>query len=289
MRLWRHSFWDSILFSIAVAQFFAFTAWAYFFDQMPWWLHGALVPPAALLFYYNPIVITHNFLHTPFFQSQGLNRLFSLLNSGNLFIPQSIYKYHHLVHHRYNNDPIENETTQDPSSTWRFGKDGQQEHVIPYCALSLFRDGTQFAYAELCRQGARTMFFMELLVILITLGFWLYLSWLFVVTAFLAVFYLGWFLAHLENYYEHYHATNPGQRHANSVSYLGSIYNLFMFNEGYHQAHHIQPNRHWTARPEIHASFQNDMETAKARVAQFPPLLGFLERKAPDLSSPLEA
>lgn len=277
MSLWRHSFWDSILFLTALCQWWVFTAWAYSFDALPWWVHLSLIPPAAFFFYYNPIVITHNFLHTPFFQSATLNKLFSLFNSGNLFLPQSIYKYHHLVHHRFNNDRIAHDTTQDPSSTWRFGRDGKQEGVIPYCTLSLFRDGTQFAYAELCRQGARPMFFMELGVVLLTLGFWLYLSWLFVVAVFLPVFYLGWCLAHLENYYEHFAATDSTKRHANSVSYLGSIYNFFMFNEGYHQAHHIQPNRHWTERPEIHKSFQNDMDRENSYVARFPPLLGFLD------------
>ena len=44
-------------------------------------------------------------------------------------MPQSLYKHHHLVHHRYSNDPIGVESTLDPSSTWRYGNDGKQEVV----------------------------------------------------------------------------------------------------------------------------------------------------------------
>jgi fatty acid desaturase len=42
----------------------------------------------------------------------------------NMGLPQIIYKYHHLNHHRFNN------SLEDPSSTFLYGKNGQQEHHI---------------------------------------------------------------------------------------------------------------------------------------------------------------
>jgi fatty acid desaturase len=277
MKFWRYSALDCFLFLAAVSQWWAILVWAYFFEALPWWAHTAIIPVASLIFYFNPIVITHNFLHTPFFQSRWLNNLFSIWNSGNLLMPQSLYKHHHLVHHRYSNDPIGAESTLDPSSTWRYGNDGKQENVVRYCALSLFREGTSKAFEEMSQQNGRPVFFIEVLGILATLGLWLWLSWKFVVLVMVPVFYFGWFLALLENYYEHFAASSPTDRYANSVTYLGPIYNILMFNEGYHQAHHIQPGRHWRLRPEIHNNFENQMLASSAYVARFPPLLGFFD------------
>src|SRR5690606_28174865 len=108
--------------------------------------------------YYNPIVVTHNFLHTPFFENKKINNLFAVFNSINLGLPQILYKYHHFNHHAYNNDLIKNNTTLDPSSTYRFGKNGRQENVFLYCGLSLFRDGTTFAFMEVKKKNKMKQF-----------------------------------------------------------------------------------------------------------------------------------
>lgn len=273
--MFRSSGWDAILAALPILQAAAFVSWALNFEAMPGWLHAALIPPAALLFYYNPIVVTHNVLHAPLFRWGPLNLAFSVLNSANLGLPQSLYKHHHLLHHRYNNDPIADGTTRDPSSTWRYGRDGQQEGVISYCALSLLRDSTSLAYAELVRRGDRGLFVSELVSIAAALALLGWMSWVWLLSCWLPVFYLGWFLAHLENYYEHRHAADPSSRFANSVSYLGGLYNVLMFNEGYHQAHHIKPAAHWRERPQVHARYAAEMAQAGAFEAPSPPLLGF--------------
>ena len=124
MRLFRHSRLDALPTLFALAQWPLMLAWAAHAEALPPAAHAALILPAALLFYTNPIVITHNFLHTPFFAWRPLNVAFSVFNSGNLMLPQCLYRHHHLLHHRFNNDPIVDGTTRDPSSTFRFGRDG---------------------------------------------------------------------------------------------------------------------------------------------------------------------
>jgi fatty acid desaturase len=281
--MWRYSGWDSILAAFPLLQFGLMVVWAKIFPELSIDQNISLIAPAALLFYFNPIVVTHNFLHTPFFRTKILNLLFSLLNSINLLLPQSLYKHHHLLHHRYNNDPTAQGTTQDPSSTWRYGRRGAQEHWLPYCALSLLRDSTSLAFAELKRRGDLPLFYSELSICLASFGAWLIYDWRFALAAVLPTFYLGWFLAHLENYFEHHLARDPHDRFANSVSVLSPGYNLLMFNEGYHQAHHITPSRHWTLRPTVHARYAEKMKESKARLALWPPLLGFFE--SPDTPS----
>jgi fatty acid desaturase len=267
-----------VLVILAAGQFAATTAWAVAFHRLSlgWNLAAFLV--ITFVFYYNPIVITHNFLHTPFFRRRVWNNAFSVLNSANLFLPQVLYKYHHLTHHQYANDPVRNGTTLDPSSTYRYGRDGRQEGFVRYCALSLFRDGgTGHAFREAMRHGQRTQFAMELAVIAIVAALWIAIDWRWMLLAYVPTFYFGWFLALLENYFEHHRASNQQSRYADSVSYYGPTYNVLMFNEGYHQEHHLKPHLHWTRRPQVHRELESKIREAGAYEARMPPLLGFLE------------
>jgi len=276
-KLWRYSRWDAVLFLIAAAQLGATIAWARAFANLSLGVNLAIFAAMALVFYFNPIVVVHNFLHCAFFTWAPLNRAFAAINSANLGLPQVLYKHHHITHHRFNNDPIENGTTKDPSSTYRFGKAGKQEHWVSYAALSLFRDGTEHAVAETMRKGDGVQLAIECLFIILALVLWLSLDWHWFLFAYLPLFFVGWFLAHVENYFEHFHATDPKNRFANSVSYYPRWYNRLMFNEGYHQEHHIEAGRHWTERPAVRERFRERMEAAKMHEARFPPLLGFLD------------
>jgi fatty acid desaturase len=278
MRIWKHSPKDALLVAIAVGQLVATTAWAVAFHRLSlaWNLVAFVVITYA--FYYNPVVVTHNFLHTPFFRRRALNRVFSILNSANLFLPQVLYKYHHLIHHQYANDAIHNGTTLDPSSTYRYGKHGKQEPFVLYCALSLFRDGgTGHAFREAMHHGQQKQFVMELVAIGVTAVVWIAIDWRWMLVAYVPTFYFGWFLALLENYFEHHRASNRDSRFADSVSYYGAVYNLLMFNEGYHQEHHLKPHLHWTDRPAVHRQYRGEFTNAGAYEAHNPPLLGFLD------------
>src|SRR5262245_27933212 len=277
MKFWRYSPKDFVLVAIAAAQFIAMTMWAIAFRELSTGWNVAIFVVLTYVFYYNPIVVTHNFLHTPFFPSKWLNRAFPVLNSANLLLPQVLYKYHHLIHHQYANDPIRNGTTLDPSSTYRYGRNGEQEGYFKYSALGLFRDGTSNAYREAIKHGQRAQFWMECAAIVVTAVVWIAIDWQWLVLAFAPTFYCGWFLALLENYYEHHRATDPDSRLADSVSYYGRWYNLMMFNEGYHQEHHLKPHLHWTKRPRVHLEWQTKFKEAGAYEAGKPPLLGFLD------------
>lgn len=275
---WRHSRSDAWLVALPALQLALTLAWALASRELPVVVNVALIAPMAVLFYVNPIVATHNFLHTPFFRSQRLNDLFSLLNSINLGLPQVLYRMHHLLHHRHGNDRIAGGTTQDPSSTWRFGKEGKQEHWVPYCALGLLRDGTTITSREVRRRGESGTLIRESGAAALGWIAWALIDWRFALCFWLPTFFLGWFLAHQENYFEHHRAHDAGHRFANSVSYYGKWYNRLMFNEGYHQEHHIEPGRHWTLRPQVRERHRAAMTAAQAKESAWPPLLGMFDR-----------
>lgn len=50
--------------------------------------------------------VAHNFIHTPFFRSRPLNRLFSLYLSVLMGLPQEIWRARHLRHHRGDDRPL---------------------------------------------------------------------------------------------------------------------------------------------------------------------------------------
>jgi hypothetical protein len=60
---------------------------------------AASVPLIAIGLWWNSNTIAHNFIHRPFFRSQGANRLFSIFLSLVLGIPQSYWRARHLQHH----------------------------------------------------------------------------------------------------------------------------------------------------------------------------------------------
>ncbi|HTE43130.1 MAG TPA: fatty acid desaturase [Steroidobacteraceae bacterium] len=276
-KFWRYSRWDALLALLAAGQMIATVLWAINFKHMHWGWNAVIFPAMALLFYFNPIVIVHNFLHCPFFQSQKLNKLFAALNSTNLGIPQILYKYHHVTHHRFSNDPLTAGTTSDPSSTFRFGKEGKQEHWMSYAAFSLFRDATTQAYKKTVSHNQLPQLVLESIFLVAGLALLLAIDWQWFLLMYVPLFYVGWFLAHTENYFEHFNAADHGSRFANSVSYYPRWYNRLMFNEGFHQEHHLEPGRHWTQRPTVREKYGEKMKAAGAYAARFPPLLGFLD------------
>ena len=275
MRIWKYSARDAVPVAITALQL-SLNVWlAATWNERSVPQLFLLWPLCALLFWYNPIVATHNVLHTPWFASATANSVYAALNSVNLGLPQILYRFHHLNHHRHENDrPVTDGRTRDHSSTYAYGRHGRHEHVVSYCALGLFRRGTTEAYRQVIRKGYSRQFSFELVVCLLGLAGYALLSWRYFAFFYLSTFYCGWFLAQLENYYEHFGAS-PENRAANSVSYYGRLYNLFFCNEGYHQEHHLQPQLHWTRRSEVRMA-----PTRTERVvSKFPPLLGFLDQR----------
>jgi hypothetical protein len=85
--LLRHSRWDALLVLLALA-------------------HGLLLllmPSIAVIgigLWWNTNTIGHNFIHLPFFQSRGLNAIFSGYLSVLTGVPQTLWRERHLAHHR---------------------------------------------------------------------------------------------------------------------------------------------------------------------------------------------
>jgi len=156
MTLWRHSRYDAILVAVSAAQLGLNVFLARTGAVRGWFDFVWLGPLGALVFWYNAMVVTHNFVHTPWFTSDAANRIYSAVNSINLGCPLTLCRFHHFNHHRHGNDRRDVDgRTGDRSSTYRFGRDGEPEGALTYAGLGLFRGGTVEAWRDALRGRQR--------------------------------------------------------------------------------------------------------------------------------------
>lgn len=222
--------------------------------------------------------VAHAFIHLPFFSRRPLNRVFSVVSSVALLAPQSLYAAHHLDHHRYNNDRPDPETgrTRDGSSTYRYSRrPGEEEGILSYAFIGPWRVDYPHLVRRAARRGDGTLVWVECMTLVAyaaTLGL---LNWRGLVLFLVPAWYLGQSLALAHNYAEH-HGAKPGNRLTDSVSCYGRLYNLFWFNEGYHQEHHYRPQTHWTRLPTLRSAMLPEQDR---RVVRFTHWLNFFGSK----------
>lgn len=244
----KHSKLDLFLVALLFSQI-ALLALPFFVSYSPLQL-GLMVLLNIFLMGTNYQCIAHNFIHIPFFKSSLLNQVFSVLNSIGIGLPQSLYRIHHLNHHRHNNHP-----DTDESSTYKYGKDGKEENIFTYSLLGVIRTDLVALYKSARKQSALPV--AEILVLVYFIGFLSAINWKLALIYLLPSYFLGQVFAVWENYCEH-HRAPLNDRKRDSVSCYNSLYNLVWFNNGYHQEHHFSPQVHWTEISKVKAQLPED-------------------------------
>ncbi|HVX63621.1 MAG TPA: fatty acid desaturase [Pirellulales bacterium] len=251
--LFAHSRLDSLLAAMAGVQLAVLLYGAWTCGGVPWSVTLGLAAISVFLMCTNFQCTAHNFIHNPFFRSRRLNAVFSLINSLLLGGSQTLYRLHHLHHHKYNNDLPDPRTgtTNDFTSTWRYGRPPKhEESIVSYALLGYFRSDFRLLLREARRRRVLRNVAWELatlgamLVVLATINFRGLLCF------YLPVWFFGNAAAMAENYLEH-HGAAPGNRQTDSVSCYNPLYNFVWFNNGYHQEHHYRPQLHWTRVPDV--------------------------------------
>lgn len=276
----KYSNYDLLLVSLACLQGLCNIFWLTHYQEWHWSQNFIAFVICSYFIHYNVLIISHNHIHCPFFKNKKANDLFTLFNSSNLFLPLILFRVHHLVHHRYSNDTCnKQEKAKDLSSTYLHGKNEMHEHILKYVLLSYFRQVRIMIRMPriLKKRNQLKIFYQQIFLILSVAAIYVYIDWKWFFFLYLPSYYIGWSLSHLENYYEHFRATNPNNQFANSVSYYGKLYNRLTCNEAYHQEHHIEPFRHWSQRHLTRKKFRKEMEASNTYIAHVPNLFGFLE------------
>lgn len=306
MKIWKNTPKDAILVGLSLAQFTVTWALAitWHTDSLPARVAGGVL--LTVMMAYNIIVISHLFTHVPWFVSSRLNAVVSLVNSVN--IGQSVQAYqltHVRNHHRFNNDRQGPDgTTQDTSSTYRKGKNGQHQPLAAYALggavdsfvgrvkdvvsttrlWSVGRGEERLLSLASRREGRRARELRQIqadrAAHCLSLVAFATLSWQWTVMCYLPAFFAALTLVNVQNYYRHYGA-NPEDRAADSVSHYNRVYNFFTFNDGYHQEHHLNPGAHWSQMPQVTSRQRDRLEAQPRVVSPVPAIVGFLYRSRP--------
>lgn len=247
------------------------------FPQRAWWQNALLGLCYSWSIAWNINGVSHNFLHTPYFRAQWLNRAFSIVESLANGFSQTIYTAIHLRHHTGNSDrPDENGQTADPLSIYRHGEEGRAEPLWRYVWLGALRDDAPGVFSEMKRKRpakARwAMIELAALALFVIAG--LAIDWR-AVLSLLPFYYLGNALSQLSGYYEHYNA-NPDEPIAWGVSSTAPLYNLIWFGNGFHAEHHYRPSLHWTKLSAFHRLIAGEQRAKQVHVIGTAHWLGFL-------------
>jgi fatty acid desaturase len=310
-RIWRASAKDAVPAVISAAHFVVLCAMVLTWRVSPVPARVLDVVVLTWLTAFNTVVLSHLFIHRPWFASDRLNAVMSAVNSISIGGSVQAYRFMHVRnHHRYSNDRRGPDgVTLDLSSTYRNGKDGGHEHVLSYVitgvryyGIDLLRevyaarrlwkvgpgDGTIVSLAT-SHEPKRTRELRQIQVDraahCTTLLLFTLISWQWTVFCCVPALVVTWTLANIQNYYRHYGA-NPDERSANSVSYYGRLYNLLTFNDGYHQEHHLAPGVHWSSLPAVRDRQRNELAAHDRIISPVPAMLGFLHRNRDLLHQP---
>lgn len=194
--------------------------------------------------------IAHNSMHHPIFYDSRLNRGFQIFLSVCYGHPVSVYVSGHNFSHHLN--------TQSSRDVIRTDKARFRWHLLNQLLFfflvipSLVRAEKQFKsqmkdefpewYKQFCVEQ-RSVYLVQLILLV--------LNWqCFFAYVWLPQLYCVWGIIGI-NMVQH-DGCDPTHAYNHTRSMTGRWINWWTFNNGYHCAHHLRPNMHWTEYPAFH-------------------------------------
>tara|TARA_R110002072_G_scaffold534_4_gene3720 strand:- start:3470 stop:4309 length:840 start_codon:yes stop_codon:yes gene_type:complete len=203
----------------------------------------------SLIFNFIVNLINHNHSHVPTFGFRTLNIFFDFwltLNRGASAI--FIKVIHNMNHHTYSGTDKDWFTPENEGSGIHFLK----PFVYLKVTLKKFRTGAKAQYDQMPKPFNQQRTFENIFLVII-IGLCLFNNWkAFIIYTFIP-WYFGNMLLVLTNLIFHRHA-EPSDPYNISYNYNGNIENYLFLNGGYHTAHHLKPNIHWSKLKQLHES-----------------------------------
>ena len=246
MRIYRHRA-DRIP-SLVVVGVFVVQLLAFFLLESLW--HVAAVMLVLLAFSAVPGSINHNHHHVPTFMRGWMNRVYEVilfLETG--VLPWAWTLHHNLGHHKHYLDQ-----SRDPAP-WKHA-DGRVMSRIYYDIVGALR-----IYPEVFSIGRRhpellRRFKLWAVVSLAVLGVFIAIDPAKALLLFVAPMPLMYF-GLLDNTYMQHSDLDVSDDLTASRNTTSGFYNLVSGNLGYHSAHHIRPNLHWSELPRLHEELRS--------------------------------
>lgn len=268
----------SLLFHALVVACYILAFWLYRHPQLAGidssFAYAAYVAAAALMLGWisgiNVGVNYHNHAHRPVFRSRGLNRWLGRFWTVFGGWPDYFWWYAHVVvhHKRLLTERDWTLPQRRPSGEW--------ESVTRYSLLHWPWRYTGHFFQEFRPSNCgwaktrRALGEFAIFLALWSIPFWIDLRmavWL-------------WLLPHwIGNalvmgpgmYVQHAGCEAPGDDHnyRHSTTFVSRVFNLIMFNIGYHAEHHSHPGVHWSELPEFHESIKGTLISEGAHIVPY--------------------
>ena len=234
-----------------VALYFATTALAWWLwpSLNNWEIMGFVVLCCLLAFMCATII--HNTIHAPVFKNKTLNKIFQVVlcftygHSTSAYVPG-----HNFSHHKY---------TQTPKDAIRTTKARFRLNILNQLFFFFLMSGDilkgEFRFAKKMYHERPEWFRQYVLEMVLVYGSKIALLVINWKCALLFVFiphqYASWGIVST-NYFQH-DGCDETHPYNHSRNFTGGLLNYFLFNNGYHGAHHMKPNLHWSLLPAYHA------------------------------------
>lgn len=200
-------------------------------------------------------VVNHNHQHHPTFVRSDLNRAFGVLLTLVIGAPAcSIIPLHNMNHHVHNNSPADFVRASLVRFRWR----PLNLIVFPFAALAGYlkaKSGIMGSWRQ-----ARPQLFRQLVLERLAL-YSIVPAMLFVRPVETLAYVVGPFLfgqwAILAINHLQHSGCDPASEYGHSRNFIGRWLNWWMLNNGYHTAHHLRPEVHWSLLPKVHEQIRS--------------------------------
>jgi fatty acid desaturase len=208
-------------------------------------------------------VINHNHQHHPTFVPGWLNSMFSMLISLAMGVPATgIVPMHNFNHHVHNNHAEDCVRASIMSFQWNF----LNLLFFPFVVVAgyariksreiqAWREERPRLYRQVIRE--RCVLYPVLLALLC----WAPLETL--IYFMLPYLYGQWGILAI-NHLQH-DGCDPDSEWNHSRNFVGRWLNWWVFNNGYHTAHHLHPGLHWSLVPKAHEEIRDRIDAALER------------------------
>jgi beta-carotene hydroxylase len=235
----------------------AFVFLYFVFAALPWFIWDTLTTPQIILlvaincfFSFSCAVIIHNTVHKPIFKSRNLNKLMQITLCFTYGHPVSAYvPGHNFSHHKY---------TQKAKDAIRTSKMRFKLNILnqllflPTMAGDILSSEVRFAKKMRTENPSwfRQYIIEFALVIGVTIVLFI-MNWKCALLFFvLPHYYAAWGIVGT-NYFQH-DGCDEDHEYNHSRNFTSPLLNWFLFNNGFHGAHHARPSLHWSLLPAYH-------------------------------------
>lgn len=209
--------------------------------------------PVLLISYFLIMIIpkglicswNHHHQHTSVFKGKKLNRILEVFYALHTGAVTNVWVLHHnLGHHRHylNQELDQSRWKKKCGSTMGYWRYSLEITLTAYYRAWLVGNKHKKQQKEFLKYGLIT----ALIVLILTLYNPLNSLFLFILPMIISLFLTS------QATYKHHTGLDTEDKYAASYTDISLFWNVLTGNLGYHTAHHVKPNAHWSDLPEVH-------------------------------------